>query len=1154
MESKSLLNRSNILTSHKPLGQDLPNLHFMWPLGAQPLNILDTSIQQKRQHSFPQGLSLPFAKSPFFSTRSASTIQRRRNASQDDLNSLNFQPKREYSNIDISSQIPQSVNELEYSENVSENLVDDQLSFDDNQAFVDAANFSGEIDVNPSTRPNEIANPQQSIELSSSIPTPRISPQVQPDSISLSKPGNDSIIFPINEDSSANHDTSTNLDVDEDLGLQDNPIDLPTETVGSVDSPIYLNLKTDQNSSAAFSASPPIESYPEPSIQESTISTTPVPLILSSSAQSEVVPRGYKQIENPAVNDIPESPGVDVGLDSTSNQIHRQSEIQAPIDIANTSDISTSSIAPTTVPSQLELISVSADSEADLEPERLAEVQPSVVVKPPRSEQDPILNENKSGENNSPDLISSVDSDSSIINASSSSEASSNSIFQDTISTAHQEPDSVISDFQNLTSPISTDISDVIAASPIAPPQSPQVDRKYLSPQASSQDTEDIGIAQFSNSNNDTILFESSLDSSIISPQFESEIQTSPDINNNLQLPFKTDELSLAEPLRTNTQPDLGQSLNAISNSESEASEVQLTPEKSTGSDVSSSFFTENIGQEFELYDTSDFVDSPSAPPRSITDLVASDRAINQSIQPLVALENIDISTGELAPSINRSSVDETSAPPGHPIQLSPDVEEFDPFDPAPEKSNTTDFDLSLQAQPQQLRSAETDFGVPGRDLDTLSSTIDIQPSSLSIAPSLREPPESVSESSETSFIALSTDTSSSTINSNINQTVVDFLPATNHPESTGSYPSSIQEENITETGLVNNPVQRRIEPTAESTSIDLPLVDSINRFSDPASSIDQESVNAKDADRSNQLPEINHKTLDSADVLETETQQLDDFELATPTTSVSDDSGSLPITTAMPQVLQKLSILDPQLTQSRRSGQSTNTPLNFNPPLLSTSPSARIQRSTSTTIDRMGINSESYSPVLQQFSAGGYNIDRFDDPTHSSDVTSSWGSISDLLNSSHIDGNPNSFTSAGSPGQPIIQPKSIRQSIPIWNEDGLSPEPLDANQPFVNLRPYDSLPQPISSVQDTEPISSNPITQHIAKFNSEPQPIFDQNSIMEPSEQSHSTTYTDADANKKDNNADLEQLAQITYQLIRQKIAIERERAGGYYSGRLPW
>jgi hypothetical protein len=1169
MENKSLLNKSNILTPHKPLGQDLPSLQFMWPLGAQPLNILDTSIQQKRQQSSSQDLSWPFAKSPFFSARSAPSIQR--NVLQDDFSSLNTQLKREYSDINISPQTPQSINELEYSENTSENLVDDQPSFDDNQAFVDAANFSGEIDVNQSTRSREIANPQQSIELESSIPTPRISPQVQPEEISLSKASDDSIIFPINEVSSANHNASTNLDLDEDLGLQDNPIDLPTDPTVSVDSPIDLNLKIDQNPSSALSTSPPVESYPEPSIQESTISTTPAPLISSSSAQSEVVPDGYKQIENQVVNDISESLGVDVVLDSTSNQIHRQSEIQAPIDIANTSVISTSSIAPTTAPSQLDLTSVSTDSQEEIEPERIVDIQPSAV-----------------------------DSNSFVINTSPSSEVYSNPISQETPSLAHQESDTAISDPPSLISPIPSEMSAIIAASPIAPPQSPQVDRTSSPPQTSSQDTEEIGIDRLNDSNNDTIISESSLDlniispqfepeivpnstvdvqpsfdnvtilpesslsSSIISPQFEPEIQTSADTNNNSQLSFNTDESSLAEPSQTNTLPDLSQALNATSNSESEISEVQLTAEKPTGIDVKSSLFTKEVGQEFEFNDTGNFIDNPFENPSSNTNLVTPARAVvNQSNQSPSNSGNIDISTKQLAPSINRSLVDKTSAPPVYPIQLSPDVEEFDPFGQAPKESNATDVDLSLQSQPQQLRSAETDFGVPGQDLDTSSPTIDIQPSSLSRATSPGELPEPVLESSETSFIAPSIDTSSSTINSDINQSVADLPLVTDHIESTDSHPSSIQDgniaelnsdvNNITETGLVNNPVQRRIESTAESTSIDPPLIDSINRFSDPAPPIDQEPVNAEDADRTNQLPEINHETLDSADVLETETQQSDDFELPTAITNISDNSDSLAITTAMPQVLQKLSILDPQLTQPRHSGQSTNTPLNFTPPLLSSSPAAstRIQRSTSTTTDRMDISPGSYSPVLQRFSAEDYSSDRFDDQTNSSDMTSSWGSVSDLLSSPHIDGNPNSFTSASSSGQPIIQPKPIRRLTPNWNEERPSPELLNADQAFANLRPYDSLPQSTSRIQDAESISSNP-TPYIAKLNGESQLVSGPNSIMEASEQTHSASNTKA--NQNDSLAGLEQLAQVTYRLIQQKIAIERERSGGYYSGRLPW
>jgi hypothetical protein len=186
MEGEALLNRGDILTPHKPLGQELPSLQFMWPLGAQPLNILDRSIQRKRQTSSSQDLSWPFAKSPFFSARSTPAIQRRSNASPIDLISLNLQLKREHSNVDISPQMLQLIDELDYSaysETANNNISNNQPYFDEDEASVEASEFSVERDINQSSRPNEMDNSQQSIELSKPIPNPRISPQAQSNSI-----------------------------------------------------------------------------------------------------------------------------------------------------------------------------------------------------------------------------------------------------------------------------------------------------------------------------------------------------------------------------------------------------------------------------------------------------------------------------------------------------------------------------------------------------------------------------------------------------------------------------------------------------------------------------------------------------------------------------------------------------------------------------------------------------------------------------------------------------------------------------------------------------------------------------------------------------------------------------------------------------------
>jgi hypothetical protein len=198
-------------------------------------------------------------------------------------------------------------------------------------------------------------------------------------------------------------------------------------------------------------------------------------------------------------------------------------------------------------------------------------------------------------------------------------------------------------------------------------------------------------------------------------------------------------------------------------------------------------------------------------------------------------------------------------------------------------------------------------------------------------------------------------------------------------------------------------------------------------------------------------------------------------------------------------------------------------------------------------------MSSTSYSPVLQRFSTEESTTDRFDNRSDSPEMTSSWGNISDLLNSTNIDNTSTSFGVASSPGLPTMQAKSIEKPIPIFNEDRSFSAPTQTEQPFVDLRPYDSLPQPIdnTSAQVTDFISSNP-TAYIAKLNSESQPVSNQDSIIKASDQTDSKTNTDA--HPKDNKAGLEELAQITYRLIRQKIAIERERAGGYYSGRLPW
>jgi hypothetical protein len=1174
MENKHLFNRSKILPPHKPLGQELPSLQFMWPLGAQPLNILDTSIQQKRQQSSSQDWSRPFAKSPFFSTRSAPTIQRRRNASQVDLSPLNSQLKREYSNIDISPQIPQSIDELEYPETANDN----QASFDDSEVTVDAADLPEEIDVNQLPRLSEIDNPQQAIELSNSIPTPGISPQVQPDSISLSKTSGNSNIFPINADSSANHDTSTNLDVDEDLEPQDNPIDLSTDPTVSVDSPIDLNLKIDQNPSSSFSASPPIESYPDRSIQESTISTTPVPLISSSSAQSEVVTDGYKQIENSVVNDIPELLGVNVGLDSTSNEIHRQSEIQAPIDITNTLDISISSVAPTTVPSQLELIPVSSDSEAEFEPERIAEVQPSVVATPSRLEQGSVLNENTSGENNRPDLISSVDSDSSVINASPSSEASSNSIFQNTTSTDHQEPDVAISDPQNLTSLISTDMSAVIAASPIDYLKLSQTDRTILSSQADVVAPSNELIDPQGNDDDITTVAESSLASSIISPLLESDIETTVDDQPSLNL----DLSSPVEPLQANDISNPSQTFSLTSNSEAEPSEVESPMGNPINSNTSSSILT-GTDQGFDLNHATGLMNISPIDSNSSADLVVPDRDILRSDQLLSKPENIvqynasNISVQQAPSAIDRSLIDVSSTEslnkyqsmdqPSS-IQLSPESENINSPDQELYESNRIEIDSSFPDPPQSVMLSQIAPEDQGQNLDGLPSMIATQSSPLSIAKFSGELLEQVSESSGTSPSNTSIDINLSAINPGTNQSSVDLLDTTDlieASESINAVPSQTQEGNIaelnhdatnrTETGSINDLLQRRIEPITESTPIESTLSDSINRFDNPAPPINLGPVSSEAGNYTKQSPEINQEISTSEKTIIGDDRQWDDVESPPSETDSIDSSDALSISTAMPRVLQRLSILDPQLTQPRSSSQAVNYIPRINPPLSTLLPavSSTVQPRLSNDTKLTNMSSTSYSPVLQRFSTEESTTDRFDNRSDSPEMTSSWGNISDLLNSTNIDNTSTSFGVASSPGLPTMQAKSIEKPIPIFNEDRSFSAPTQTEQPFVDLRPYDSLPQPIdnTSAQVTDFISSNP-TAYIAKLNSESQPVSNQDSIIKASDQTDSKTNTDA--HPKDNKAGLEELAQITYRLIRQKIAIERERAGGYYSGRLPW
>jgi hypothetical protein len=1179
MEGKALLNRGNILTPHKPLGQELPSLQFMWPLGAQPLNILDISIQRKRQSSSSQDLSLPFAKSPFFSARSKPAIQRRRNTSQVDLSSSpTVQLKRDDSDVDIYPPIPQLINELEpsvYSETENNNLSSNQLFLDENEASVEAPESSVDRDLNQSSRLNEMDNPQQTIELTKPIPAPEISFQTQPDSINLSKLSDDLIVSTVNEEFPENHNVSTNLDIGGNLESQDYPIDLPTDPTVTLTSPINLNLKADRNPASVFFDSPPIESSLESSIQKSTISTPPG---LSLSVQDEVVSDEFQPTKKIGGNGVASTSKL-VEINTYPNlqrNVDSQPEIAAPTDVANSSEISPSLISPISEASHLDLTSIGFESQSEVQSDFATNIQLSSADFSSLSSQDNVSVENTATENNISDISTPFDSDLPVINTSLSNKNLSDFPSQETALIA----DSSSSYSQDLTSSVSADMSAVIVKFPIDSPKSPQADTAILSSQADVVARSNELIDPRGNDDAITTIAEPSLASSIISPLLESGIETIFDDQESLNL----DPLSPTEPPQMNDLSNLNQTFGITSNSEAEPSEVELPRIDSINRDTSSSILAKTE-QRFDLNDTRRLTDILPVNSDSSVDFVEPDRDIppsdqQQSRHEKTAQPNVNNISIQQAPlAINRSlsnvfltenlneyqSMDQFSS-----IQLSPESENINSPEQELNEFNRIEIDSSFPDPPQRVMPSQITPEAQGQNWDGVPSTIATQSSPLSIAKSSGELLEQVSESSETSSSDTSIEINSSAINPDINQSSVDLLATTDFieaSESINAVPSQTQEENIaelnhdatnrTETGSINDPLQRRIEPITESTPIESTLSDSINRFDDPAPPINLGPVSSETGNYMKKSPEINQEIPISEEILIGDDRQWDDVESPPSVTDSIDISDALSISTAMPRVLQRLSILDPQLTQPRSSSQAVNYISSTNPP-LSTSlsgVSSTIQQRLSNDTGPVTMSSTSYSPVLQRFSTEESTTDRFDDRSDSPEMTSSWGSISDLLNSTNIDNTPTSFGAGGSPGQePLtMQAKSIEKAIPIFNNDRSFSEPTQTEQPFVDLRPYDSLSQSIdtTSPQVTDSMSSNP-TAYIAKLNSEPQPVPNQESIIESSDRTESETNTDA--HPKDNQAGLEELAQITYRLIRQKIAIERERSGGNYSGRLPW
>ncbi|HAJ59830.1 MAG TPA: hypothetical protein DCP31_11620, partial [Cyanobacteria bacterium UBA8543] len=151
--------------------------------------------------------------------------------------------------------------------------------------------------------------------------------------------------------------------------------------------------------------------------------------------------------------------------------------------------------------------------------------------------------------------------------------------------------------------------------------------------------------------------------------------------------------------------------------------------------------------------------------------------------------------------------------------------------------------------------------------------------------------------------------------------------------------------------------------------------------------------------------------------------------------------------------------------------------------------------------------------------------------------MPSSWSSIADLLGESNTDS-----TSAWG-GETPIQKKSVSSG----EENFLALTQLSS---FGTIQKY-------SNPADTNSVSS---LQNLA-LNGTSVPSKEQESVSEVASVDNPSKEQDSkekDSKTEDlqgeNSNNLEILAREIYGLIRQRLTIEQERQGGYYSSRLPW
>ena len=149
--------------------------------------------------------------------------------------------------------------------------------------------------------------------------------------------------------------------------------------------------------------------------------------------------------------------------------------------------------------------------------------------------------------------------------------------------------------------------------------------------------------------------------------------------------------------------------------------------------------------------------------------------------------------------------------------------------------------------------------------------------------------------------------------------------------------------------------------------------------------------------------------------------------------------------------------------------------------------------------------------------------------------LPSNWDSIADLLAQSggmspQTDPTPSpdtSFTTTTAPNSPTPPPNL--QAAPA--------QPI-APDAYADLQPYSS-PSPV--IQRSPAIQTKPDLE-----NSESEAIAE---ISAP--ESESETETDSDAAKATSGAKLEELAQVIYRMMQQRMAIDRERSGSDYASR---